>query len=179
MFVCLAEEDGPGGKGRPEDGGSGKNSTGSKGSKDGSRGSNSNGNWSRGNSDGADWSWAVGRGRGIDGLTRVLDVSNVTIGISGVGDSLETAIGKGNVVLSVGVVSIASLRGTKVSTAQGISDSVVVVVGRDSVGVDGLGNDWAICWGRSCVLGSSSGNSHKSKQSNKALEKKIISEGMT
>ena len=179
MLVCLAEEDGPGGKGRPEDGGSGKNSTGSKGSKDGSRGSNSNGNWSRdsnwsrGNSDSTDWSWAVGRGRGIDGLTRVLDVSNVTIGISGVGDSLETAIGKGNVVLSVGVVSIASLRGTKVSSAQGISNSVVVVVGRDSVGVDGLGNDWAIAWGRSSVLGSSSGNSHKSKQSNKALENKI------
>ena len=128
-------------------------------------------NWGR--TVGPDWSWAVSWGRGIDGLTSILDVSNVAIGISGVGDSLETTIGKGNVVLSVGVVSIASLRGTKVSTAQGISDSVVVVVGRDSVGVDGLGNDWAIAWCRSSVLGSSSGNSHKSKQSNKALENKI------
>ena len=71
-------------------------------------------NWSRGI--GLDWSWGIGRGWGINSLTSVLDISNVAIAISSVGDGLGATIRKGNMVLSIGVVAITSLRGTKVGT---------------------------------------------------------------
>jgi hypothetical protein len=185
LLFSLAEKDWP--DGGPEDGGSWEDSTGwamGEGSKM-KRSSNSKGGWSddwsvnRGsNNDWLDWSWAVGgsRGRGIDSLTSVLDISDVAIAVSSVGDSLGATIGKSNMVLSVGVVSISGLRGSKVSTAVSISDSIVVVVGWDSVGVGGLSTvswGWGISWSRGGVLGSSSGNGHKSEQSNKALKGKI------
>jgi len=187
LLFSLAEKDWP--DGGPEDGASWEDSTGwakGEGSKR-KRSSNSNGGWSRdddwsgsrgSNNDGPDWSWAVGwsGGRGIDSLTSVLDISDVTIAISGVGDSLGATIGKSNVVLSVGVVSISGLRGSKVSTAVSIGDSIVVVVGWDSVRVDGLSTvnwGWGVSRSGDGVLGSSSGNGHKSEQSNKALKGKI------
>jgi len=132
------------------------------------------------------WSWAIswGWGWGVDGLTRVLNISNVTsVGIRGVGDSLKATIGKGNVVFSLGGIAIAGLRSSKVGTAVSIGDSVVVVVGWDSVWVGRLSTiGWGrgINWGRSIgrsrdsVLRSSGSNSHKSKQSNKALKEKIL-----
>ena len=157
-------------------------------------------NWGR--TVGPDWSWAVSWGRGIDGLSRVLDISDVaSVGISSVGNSLEATIGKSNVVFSLGVIAVAGLRGSKVGTAVAVIDSIGVVVcwgdirvdwGR-SVSWDGSraisrswGNDggraisgsrgkdggWAISWSRDreTILRSSSGSSHKSEQSNKALK---------
>ena len=57
-------------------------------------------NWGR--TIGPDWSGSVSWGRGIDGLSRVLDISNVTsVGISSGGNSLEATIGKSNVVRSL------------------------------------------------------------------------------
>jgi hypothetical protein len=83
------------------------------------------------------------------------------------------------VVLSIGVVSLTGLGSSKVGTTVSISDSVVVVVGWDSVWVGRLSTiGWGrgINWGRSIgrsrdsVLRSSGSNSHKSEQSNKALK---------
>jgi hypothetical protein len=83
------------------------------------------------------------------------------------------------VVLSIGVVSLTSLSSSKVGTTVSISDSVVVVVGWDSVWVGRLGTiswgrgidwGWSIGRGRDSVLRSSRGSSHKSEQSNKALK---------
>ena len=176
-LICLAKEDWPSwSKSRPENWSSLNNNARSRRNKDWG--------WERSsNSDSSDWgravSWGrgIGWGRGIDGLTAVLDISNVAIAISGVGDSLGAAIRKGNVVLSIGVVTFTGLTSSKVGSTGSISNSVVVVVRGDGVRVDGLSNDWAIGWGKSCILRSSGGGSHKSKQSNKALQvkKKTIS----
>jgi hypothetical protein len=129
------------------------------------------------------WSWAIswGWGWGVDGLTRVLNISNVTsVGIRGVGDSLKATIGKSNVVFSLGGIAIAGLRSSKVGTTVAVIDSIGVVVCWGNIRVNwgrSVGWDWdrgrSISWGRGRdgVLRSSSGNSHKSKQSNKALEK--------
>ena len=157
-------------------------------------------NWGR--TVGPDWSGSVSWGRGIDRLSRVLDISNVTsVGISSVGNSLEATIGKSNVVFSLGVIAVAGLRGSKVGTAVAVIDSIGVVVCWGDIGVDwgrsvswdgsraisrSWGNDggsavsgsrgqdggWAISWSRDreTVLRSSSGSSHKSEQSNKALK---------
>jgi hypothetical protein len=143
-----------GGRGRPVDGSGG-----------------SNNNWGR--SVGLDWgrgisrSRGISRGRGICRLSRVLDISNIAIAISVVGDGLDAAIGKGNVVLSVGVVAVTGFTCTKIGATVAVSHTIVVVVGWDSVGVDGLSS---ISWDRNCVLGGSSSGSHKGKESNKALK---------
>jgi hypothetical protein len=53
---------------------------------------------------GISWSW------GIDGLSRVLNISNVpSVGISSVGNGLETTIGKRNMIFSLGGISVAGL----------------------------------------------------------------------
>jgi hypothetical protein len=71
--------------------------------------------WGRHNNGG--WSISWGRGSSIYRLSRVLNISNVTsVGISGVGNSLETTIGKGNMVFTIGVVTITGFTGSKVGT---------------------------------------------------------------
>jgi hypothetical protein len=130
------------------------------------------------------WSWGISWGSSIDGLSRVFDISNIAIAISSVGDSLETTIGKVDMVFSVGVVTFTGLTGSKVGSTVSISNTIIVVVGWDSVRVGGLSTiswGWSIDWGwcinrgrcvyRSrCIL--SRGSSHKSKQSNKGLKRK-------
>jgi hypothetical protein len=132
-------------------------------------------NWGRGI---RSWCWGISWGRCVDGLSRVLDISNIAIAISSVGDSLETTIGKVDVVFSIGVVTFTCLTGSKVGSTVCVRHSIVVVVGWNSVGVGGLSTiswgrgiswGWGIDWGR-CVLSRSS--SHKSKQSNKGLKSK-------
>ena len=152
----------------------------------GSRGRDNN--WSR--SIGPDWGRSIGWGRGVDGLSRVLDISNVTsVGISSVGNSLEATIGKVNVVFSLGGIAVAGLRGSKVGTAVSVIDSIGVVVCWGNIRVDwgrAVGRDWdrgrAISrswgndgsWGRGSVLRGSSSGSQDGEQSNKALEKNIV-----
>jgi hypothetical protein len=150
-------------------------------------------NWGR--SVRLDWGRAIGRGRSIDWLTRVLDISNITSGsISSVGHSLKATIGKSNVVFSLGSIAVAGLRGSKVGTAVSVIDTIGVVVCRGDIRVDGgrsisrnwgrsvgrnwgrsVGRNWgrSVGWGRDgdSVLRSSSGSSHKSQKSNEALEK--------
>jgi hypothetical protein len=131
-----------------------------------------------------DWSGAIGGSWGIDGLTRVLNISDVTsVGIRGVGDSLKATIGKSNVVFSLGGITVAGLRSSKVGTTVAVIDSIGVVICWGDIGVNwsrSIGWDWdrgrSISGGRGGdgVLRSSSGNSHKSKQSNKALKEKIL-----
>jgi hypothetical protein len=70
-----------------------------------SRGRHNNWSWGIGS-----WGWGISWGWGVDGLSGVLDISNVSsVGIRGVGNSLETTIGKGNVVFSLGGISVAGL----------------------------------------------------------------------
>ncbi len=136
-----------------------------------------------GNSDGgsnADWSCAIGWGWGsVDGFTGVLDVSDVAgVSVGGVGHSLETAVGKVDVVLAASAVAIARLRGTEVGSAQAVSNSVGVVVCWGDISVDWDSDwGWAISWGWGNdswggVLGSSLGSGEEGEQSNKALKQK-------
>ena len=133
-------------------------------------------NWGR--SIGPDWSRSVSWGRGIDGLSRVLDVSDVaSVGIGSVGHSLETTIGKSNVVLSLSGITVAGLGGSKVGTAVSVIDSIGVVVCWGDNRVDrgrSISRDWDGSWPisrrRDGVLRSSSSGSHQSKESNEALK---------
>jgi hypothetical protein len=141
---------------------------------DGCWGSNNNWGWGI-----RSWSWGISWGSSIDGLSRILDISNITIAISSVGDSLETTIGKVDVVFSVGVVTFTSLAGSKVGSTVCVRHSIVIVVGRNGVRVGRLSTislGWSIdrcrCINRGrCIL--SRGSSHKSKQSNKGLKSKV------
>jgi hypothetical protein len=55
-------------------------------------------------------SWGISWGWGIDGLSRVLNISNVSsVGISSVGNGLETTIRKRNMIFSLGGISVAGL----------------------------------------------------------------------
>jgi hypothetical protein len=133
------------------------------------------GSWSRDNNWGRlvswGWSWSIswGWGSSIDRFSNILNISNITIGISIVGDSLCATIGEGNMVFTVGVVSITSLSLSKLNSAVVVRHSIVVVVGWGSVRVGWLSTiswSWGISWSWSIswswgVLRSSTGNSHK------------------
>ena len=146
--------------------------------------------WSRnrgiGRSRGIGWSWSIGS------FTTVLDISNVaSVGIRGVGHSLEATIGKSNMVLTLSGIAIAGLRGSKVGTTVAVIDSVGVVICWGNIRVDwsrsigrnwsgSIGRNWSrgICWNwcrgigrsRDGILRNSSSSSHQSKQSNEALK---------
>ena len=92
------------------------------------------------------WGWGISWGCSIGGLSRVLDISNISIAISSVGNSLETAIRKVDMVFSIGVVTFTGFTSSKVDTTVSIIDTVVVVVGWDGVRVGRLST---ISWGRS------------------------------
>jgi hypothetical protein len=136
----------------------------------------SNGEWSSNTEWGSTISW--GRGS-IDWFTRVLDISNVSSGwVRGVGYSLETTVGKVDVVLSLCGITIASFRCTKVGSAEAIGNSIRVVISWGNIGVDwGSNSNWSrsIGWSRGnkswcSVLGSSCSGSNEGKQSNEALK---------
>ena len=75
---------------------------------------------------------------GVLGFTFVFDISDITVGVSGIGDDLDTTVGKVDSVRSLGVVSVAGFSGLEVSVAVSVLDSVVVsVLGRD-IGVGGF-----------------------------------------
>ena len=75
---------------------------------------------------------------GVLSFTFVFDISDITVGISGVGHDLDTTVGKVDSVRSLGVVSVAGFSGLEVSVAVSVLDSVVVsVLGRD-IGVGGF-----------------------------------------
>ena len=104
------------------------------------------------------WSWGIswGWGSSIDGLSRVLDISNITIAISSVGNSLKATIGKVNMVFTIGVVSVTSLRGSQLNSAVLVRHSIVVVVCWDSVWVSRLSTiswSWGVGWCRSIDWG--------------------------
>ena len=114
-------------------------------------------------------SWLVGF---VVGLTSVLDISDIsTISIiNTVSDSLDPAIGKGNIVASRGSISVTLFSGTKVSSGVVISNSIGVVV---------CWGDISVYWGgvaidRGRVLRGSHGNSHEGSNSNEGLEKKYF-----
>lgn len=144
----------------------------------------SDGEWGwGGNGDGgsdADWSWAIGWGWGsIDGFSGVLDVGDVAgVSVGGVSHSLDTTVGKVDVVLAAGAVAIARLRGPEVGSAQAVGDAVGVVVCWGDISVD-WDSDWGWAvgwsWGNDSwggVLGSSLDSGEKGEQSNKALKQK-------
>ena len=131
-----------------------------------------------GGSRGIGWSWSIGS------FTTVLDISNVaSVGIRGVGHSLEATIRKSNMVLTLSGIAIAGLRGSKVGTTVAVIDSIGVVVCWGNIRVDwsrSVSGNWSrsICWdwsrgigrGGDGILRNSSSSSHQSKQSNEALK---------
>ena len=113
---------------------------------------------------------------GVDGFTRVFDISDVSRVVIGnlVGDSLDTAIGQSNVVFAMGGISITSFSGSKVGSGVIISNSIGVVV---------CWGDISVYWGGVAIDGgrvirggwaSSHGNSHEGSNSNEGLEKKYF-----
>merc|ERR1712223_2044062 len=84
-----------------------------------------------GNSDGGSSNVATSRGRGVDGLTGVGDLSNVSGDVVGVvGDSLDPAVGKVDGVRSShGTSAIVGLRLLEVGLGVVVSHSVGVGVG--------------------------------------------------
>ena len=110
---------------------------------------------------------ATSRGRGVDGLSGVLNVGNVAVGVvGGVGDSLDPAVGKRNRVRTAdNTVGIASLSSVEVGLGVVVGNGVVVGVGGDLVGVhlsNGVGNGVGNTVG-SKKLGGGRGRSHKGK----------------
>ena len=81
---------------------------------------------------------------GVLSFTFVFDISDITVGVSGVSHDLDATVGKVDSVRSLGVVSITRLFGGEVGVAVVISDGIsVLVLGRD-IGVGGF----VVCGGR-------------------------------
>ena len=73
----------------------------------------------------------------VFGFTRVLNISNISaITINTVSYSLDSAIGKGNIVASRGSISITVFSLTKVDSRVVISGGVSIVVNWGSIRVD-------------------------------------------
>ena len=107
---------------------------------------------------------------GVDGFTRVFDISDVSRVVIGnlVGDGLDTAIGQSNVVFAMSGISITSFGGSKVGSGVIISNSIGVVVSGGNIGV---------CWGSGVIRswgigGSSESGSQKGRKSNDDLKGK-------
>jgi hypothetical protein len=101
----------------------------------------------------------VSLGLGVDSGTFVTDISVVTVGVSGVGHELDTAVGKVDTVRSGCGISITSLLGLEVGVAVVVSDGVGVLVKGSGIRVCGflIGGrgmvsrgcirGWGISWG--------------------------------
>ena len=114
-------------------------------------------------------SWLVGFVVGLTSVLNISDISTISI-INTVGDSLDPAIGKGNVVASRGSISITSLAVSKVNSGVVISGSISkVVCWRDISVCWGRGIGSGVVWGRWASRGSH-GNGHKGSNSNKGLK---------
>ncbi len=75
------------------------------------------------------WSRGICLVMSIGSFTTLLDISNVaSVGIRGVGHSLKVTIGKNNMVLTLGGIAIAGLRGSNAGTTIAIIDSIAVVI---------------------------------------------------
>ena len=116
-----------------------------------------------GNSDGGSGNVATSRGRGVDGLTGVGDLSNVSGQVVGVvGDGLDPAVGK--------VDGVRSSHGTSAIVGLGLLEVGLGVVVGHGVGVGvggGLGEVGGGVASNSMdhggILGGSRGNDHKGK----------------
>ena len=110
-------------------------------------------------------------GLGVDGDTFVFDISDITVVvISGVGDGLDTTIGKSNLVLSSDNFAISGLLSVEFGSGVVIGNTVLESI-RLGGFIDGFamrgrvvrsgGISWgrgSVCWGSS---GESDGNSHE------------------
>ncbi len=113
----------------------------------------------------------VGRGRGVLGLTRVLDVSNIsTISIvNTVGHSLDPAVGKGHVVFTGSGIAVSGLVGAKLGPGVVVGNGVGIVVCWGHVSVGGSGGvGGRVVRGRRAG-GGSNGSGHEGSNSNESL----------
>ena len=88
---------------------------------------------------------------GVLGLSFVFHVSNETVAVGGVGDDLDTAIGKVDSVRALGVVTITGFGGFEVGIGVVILDGIGVLVLRGDIGVGGLlvcRGSRVVRWGR-------------------------------
>ena len=93
------------------------------------------------------------RGRSVFSLTIICNISDVsTITINTVSYSLDSSIGKSNIVTSRSRVSVTFFIGTKVNSGIVISNSISVVVGSWDISISGgrvvRGRGWGIDRGR-------------------------------
>ena len=97
---------------------------------------------------------------GVVGLSFVFDVSGVSVGISLVGDDLDTAVGKVHTVFTSGIVVISVFSMRENGTGVTVLNSIFVVVhwGEDGFFVVGGGVRGSI---RCRCVGGSGGNSQK------------------
>ena len=75
---------------------------------------------------------------GVLSFTFVFDISDITVGISGVGDDLDATVGKVDSVRSLGVVSITGLFGGEVGVRVVILNGISVGVLGRHIGVGGF-----------------------------------------
>ena len=90
----------------------------------------------------------------IVGLALVLHVSDIAIGASAVGDDLDTAIGKVDPVLALGVVVVPVLRVAKLGARVVISNTVGELVDRGGNWLVVRGRGWGVVWSRGSWGGS-------------------------
>jgi hypothetical protein len=110
-------------------------------------------------------------GLGVDGGTFVFDISDITVVvISGVGDGLDTTIGKSNLVRSSDNFAISGLLSVEFGSGVVIGNTVLESIRLGGlIGVFGMRSrvvrSGGICWGRGSVCwgssGESDGNSHE------------------
>ena len=105
---------------------------------------------------------STGRGRGVDSLTRVRNLSNVTVGVvSGVGDGLDPAVGKVDGVRSGNSAgAIVGLGLLEVGLGVVVGHGVGVGVGG---GLSKVGGSNGVHHRGSSVLGGGGGGGHKGK----------------
>jgi hypothetical protein len=115
----------------------------------------------------------------VDGETFVFDISDITVVvISGVGHSLDTAIGKSNLVRSSNGFAISILLSTELSTRVGIGNTVLESIRLGGFIIDGGGmvGCWGMVWCRCSISWGSSregdGNSHEGSKSSKTKHDK-------
>ena len=106
---------------------------------------------------------------GVDGSTFVFDISDVTVVVvSGVGDSLDTAVGEGNLVGSGDSLAVSGLLGVEVGARVIVSNSVLESVGFGGlflVGSGGVGGGRGVVGGGGC--GESSGDGQEGSEGGK------------
>jgi hypothetical protein len=110
-------------------------------------------------------------GLGVDGGTFVFDISDITVVvISGVGDGLDTTIGKSNLVRSSDNFAVSGLLSVEFGSRVVIGNTVLESIRLwGLIGVFGMRSrvvrSGGICWGRGSVCwgssGESDGNSHE------------------